>query len=273
MTVCIAVGCDCSLDGKNPKAIFVSDFLFTMGYTSTEAGIKTRKLGKRWHVAFSGDDTSHTNEVMANAQKELRDQEKISAFDAANAIVESYHLVRERQIENRFLRTYKMTMDQFLQTGKKIFPASHYLNMLYEIERYDLGCQFLAGGFTSDSSPMPSFFTVTNPGEFTPFDNIGYCAIGSGFANAISYLARRNQTVFSTYERSLYSAIAAKHLAEKAPGVGPQTLVIVQECGVDEPIWLESEQIEAISKIWREEEEKIGPSNLETRVHDILGHK
>jgi hypothetical protein len=269
MTVCVAVGCDCSRDERNPKIIFVSDFLLSIGHTSAEVGLKTHTLGKRWHVMFSGEDISHVNEVIDNARGTLKNQPQVSPSQASVALSEAYHLVRKRQIENRFLRTYDMTMKQFLAKGKDTFPENHYLNIIYEIDRYNLGCQFLAAGFMSDGSPLPSFFTVTNPGEYVSQDTIGYCAIGSGATNSISYLARRNQSVFETYERSLYKAIAAKHLAEKAPGVGPETLVIVQELGKRDR-WLDKEQIEAVSKIWKEEEADIGPRNLETRVRDIL---
>ncbi len=64
MTVCIAVGCDCSAERKNPKVIFVADFLLSMGYTSAEVGLKIRKLGRRWNIMFAGDDISHVTGVI-----------------------------------------------------------------------------------------------------------------------------------------------------------------------------------------------------------------
>lgn len=266
VTVCIAVGCDCEIAGKKPKIIFVSDLLLSVGFTSSESTIKVRRLAKGWTIMFAGRDVSHAPSVIHTAGIKLEGQDKTGAFQAATAIAESYQLVRRVQLENKFLGTYGMNMKEFLSQGRKIFPESHYLNLIYEMERYDLGCQFLVAGFGSDEAKFPSFFTVSNPGEFSPLDDIGYGAIGSGDANAISYLARRNQDEYQSCERSLYTAIAAKHLAEKAEGVGKQTFVVVAECGNDTPCFLDEPSIEEISKMWRDEEQNIMPKDLEQRI-------
>jgi hypothetical protein len=96
MTVCIAVGCDCDL-GKNPKVIFVSDFLLSLGYTSAEVALKIRKLGKSWSAMFAGNDISHASGVLNTAQDTLKKNEKITGFTAAEALSDSYHLVRRAQ--------------------------------------------------------------------------------------------------------------------------------------------------------------------------------
>src|SRR3989442_1272706 len=243
-----------------------------MGYTSAEVGLKIRGLGKRWGVMFAGKDISHASSVIQTASNILEKDDEITGIRAASALSEAYHTVRRKQIENRLLLTYDMSMQQFMEKGKDAFPESHHLQLLYDIANYDLGCIFLAAGFMSDRSKYPCLFMVQNPGEFFPMDDIGYSAVGSGDVNAISHLARRNQDVYATFERSLYTAIAAKHLAEKAQGVGKETFVVILEPGVPKPLFLQRSQIEQVSKMWREEEEHVEPQGLEKRMIDIIGN-
>ena len=269
MTVCIAVGCDCLSDERAPRIILVADALLSLGYTSTETAYKSRQLEKGWAVMMAGEIT-HACEVRDTASGTLnREKTEKTATVVSDAMAAAYQTIRRTQIENRMLKTYDLTMKEFTEGGKVAFPESHHLNLLYEMERFDLGCEFLVAGFSSQSSDLPCFFTVRNPGVISVFDDIGYCAIGSGEINAISYLARRDQELHSTFERSLYNAIVAKHLAEKASGVGRLFGVVVLERG-KEFLVLDDSQTSAIAEIWKKEEENISPPNLESRIAGIV---
>jgi hypothetical protein len=270
MTVCIAVGCDCLSDEKAPKIILVADALLSLGYTSTETAYKSRLLEKGWAVMMAGEDITHGSEVRDTASGILKKKTEKTAAVVSDAMATAYQAIRRSQIESRVLKTYDLTMEEFVKDGKAAFPESHHLNLLYEMDRFDLGCEFLVAGFSSETSDVPCFFTVRNPGVTAVFDDIGYCAIGSGEINAISYLARRDQEVHSTFERSLYNAIVAKHLAEKASGVGKLFGVVILENGKEFSV-LDDSQTFAISEIWKKEEEKISPPNLESRIAKIVG--
>jgi hypothetical protein len=270
VTVCIAIGCDCRIDREKPKLILISDRLISLGYTSTESAFKTRFLCEGWSVLVAGDDITHARAVVGAAQRALKDNKDTKKPSLVlDVMTDSYHLIRRRQIEHRFLKTYDMSMEDFKAKGKKVFPESHHLNLLYEIERFDLGCQFLVSGFSSNSSKHPCFFMVENPGVASIYDDFGYCAIGSGSINAMAHLARRDQNWSTTYERSLYNGIAAKHLAERASGVGPDFTVVVEECGSATSYFPEDHITKAIAEIWKEEESVI-PRNLDQRIADIL---
>jgi hypothetical protein len=248
----------------------MSDSLLSLGYTSADVALKARGLCEDWTIMFAGEDISHAKEVIDAARLSLgRDKAPTSAAKVAGEVTRAYRSVRRGQLQNMHLGTYGMTMRQFVRDGKSSFPESHHLNLLYEFDRYDLGCQFLVAGFVSDESDYPCFFTVENPGVVSIYDDFGYCAIGSGSVNAMSYLSRRNQRTGTCFERSLYNAIAAKYLAEKASGVGRIFQLVIHERG-KHPYFPEEKKIDAITRIWLEEEQHYSPPLLEKRIADIL---
>ena len=98
---------------------------------------------------------------------------------------------------------------------------------------------------------------------------MGYYAIGSGDVNAVTYLARRNQHSICSFEESLFNAVAAKKLAEKAQGVNEVTVVLVMEAGNPKTKWLSPTQVKDIVKIWDEEESNIRPKDFKVRIKKI----
>ncbi len=270
MTVCIAMACDCAEKPQGqPKIVLVTDRMLSMEITSSEA-LKIRPLGRGWSVMFAGNDVSLVTPVIGNARAKLEESQNYSDSSLASAMVNSYQRIRRKQIQHTFLSSFGWTTDELLAKGLASFPEAHYLTLLYEIERFDLGCQFLVSGFRSEEALLPSMFFVSNPGVFVPHELTGYAAIGTGATSAISYLDRREQGPWMSLAECVYNGIAAKDLAEKALGVGTGTTVLVMKRGAEEPIWLEDDQIEAIKEIWKKEEANIRPSGLEARVSKIL---
>ncbi len=269
MTICIAIACDCLGENAKSRMVLVADLLLSTGITSTEIGLKARPLYGGWNGMYAGNDISLADPILRAAAQTLRKLNEFSENTVMKTMQTAYRKVREQQIESSYLSSYGWKMEQFLQQGRAAFPESHYLNLIYEIERFDLQCQFLVSGFDPNSE-LPCIFEVRHPGVVIPIERLmGYGAIGSGATNAISYLARRDQGIHLSLAQSVYNGVAAKNLAEKALGVGTRTMVMIVEPGNETPSFLSHEQIAGINQIWREEAD-FKPKDLEARASKYL---
>jgi hypothetical protein len=269
VTVCLAVGCDAN--GDVPKIVFVSDRELSLG-TTTTSELKARYLALNWGVMFAGDDVTYAEDVIDEARILVAQNPPATAKRAANAMSQAYQKIRRERLEELYLGTYGWTMQEFVQQGSEVPSATHRQFLIDSFERYDLGCQFLVAGFSSLNAAHPTVFEVHNPGIYVNRSLIGYSAIGSGSVNAIAYLSRQNQEVADSLSVSTYNAIVAKRLAEKAPGVGSETVAFILARGQksDHDIrWL-GQEIEDITKIWLTEEADIRPRELNNRVSAIL---
>jgi hypothetical protein len=190
--------------------------------------------------------------------------------EACRAIVKSYQDVRRAQIEQIYLATFGWDTETFMRQGPDVPTVAHREYLLTEMERFDLGCQFLVAGFSSPTSKAADIFEVHNPGRLVLQNITGYASVGSGSTSAISYLARREQTGFMSCAQTVYNVIVGKRLAEKAIGVGKETSVFILERGNPKPKWLSTEQILAITEMWTDEEAFVRPRDFESRVTNIL---
>lgn len=270
MTVCIAVACD-KHSGAAPKLIMASDTLMSFGITSTDA-LKARGLSETWSVMMAGDDVTYAETVITTAQQLIASKSTRELRDAAFSVGRAYQIVRRNVIEEEYLSPYNLDLDSFLSKGPDFPTASKRQSVLDEIAGFDLSCTFLVAGF-SPSNSNPCIFEIVNPGKYVPRSSVGYWAIGSGDINVITYLARRNQKGSTDFATSLYNAIAAKKLAEKASGVGQNTHVYILEAGINGIKWVNSPQIAQIEEMWEKEEAHVRPSNLAKRVGEIVDVK
>jgi hypothetical protein len=266
MTVCIAVSCE--KNSANPRIVMVSDTLVTMGITSADA-LKGRWLADTWSVLMAGDDVTYAEDVISEAAIQLGLKPTNSLADAAAAMTHAYQTIRRKQIEDSYLSAYGLDMAGFLAQSADYPTPTKRQSILDEIDKFNLGCEFVVAGF-SPTTAVPYIFQVCNPGKYIPQSLLGYWAIGSGEVNAITYLARRNQHANDALESTLYNAIAAKKLAEKAAGVGKTTVAYIMEFGKTEVRWVKPQEIEDISIMWESEESYVRPTNLRDRMKTIL---
>jgi hypothetical protein len=74
----------------------------------------------------------------------------------------------------------------------------------------------------------PIFFSVTSPGKFTYYSQIGFWAIGSGETHALgSFFNSRNPLKALDRQSILYRVCEAKFNAENAVGVGETTCAMI----------------------------------------------
>jgi hypothetical protein len=271
MTVCIVVACDEQAADTVPKLIMVSDTLLTLGATSARV-LKARGIAPMWNTLVAGDDVTYTEDVIELARELVSLKQDHTLADIASSMTKAYQTIRRQQIEAQYLSSYDLTISEFLSKTPDFPTPTKRQSILDEIDKFDLGCEFLVCGFPSKdrkASKSPHIFQITNPGRYVPQTLLGYYAIGSGDISAVTYLARRNQHSFCSFEESLFNAIAAKKLAEKAQGVNEVTLVLVAEAGNPKTKWLTPAQIKGIVKIWDEEESKVRPNDFKERIKKI----
>jgi hypothetical protein len=273
VTICIAAACNCYRDSEKSALVFALDRSISLGgMTSVETGVKGRHLHDTWNAMFAGNDVSHVETVIRSVCASLLQNNERSLAGVSATMVETYQRVRQKQVEDIYLSPLGWNLEQFINRGRKLLPSSEYARILSEIQRYELGCEFLVGGFEPSAGGPRSarIFQVVNPGTIIPNDMSGFSAIGSGSINAYAYLARREQQRKTSLAETVYNVIAAKILAEKAIGIGRETHVVVIRNG--EPTQTHLRKVDRIREIWEKEEEDIRPRQLEERVSEILNH-
>ncbi len=274
VTVCISIACDCFHSPMVPKFILIADQMISTVTSSTQVGIKIRWLSKGWYVMYAGTDVSMVETIIAKAQNSLAARPTIArASEVSQEMRNAYQVTREQKVRDAYLSSFHWDINQFLQDGRRLLGEANFTNLLFQIEQFDLGCSFLVCGFDSQNATNPMFFEVDNPGVATPQMATGHAAIGSGAPNAISYLDWRGQSWSLSLEESVYNGVAAKALAEKAIGVGPETSTIglILERGQESGRPLTAGDLQPIRDIWSNEEANVRPPNIKERVAIILG--
>jgi hypothetical protein len=270
VSTCIALGCECFQDKPKAKLVLVMDTKLTLGgVTSVETGLKGQLIGDHWHAMFAGNDISHANTVLSLANSYLNEKPDQGAQDAVNCLTQAFHEVRKKQIEDQVLSSFGWTIEDFLKTGRKQLPFSHFSSFMAEIQNYDLGCQFIFSGFVEENANEPQIFIVENPGVASPRDAIGFACIGAGASNAEAYLTWREQGRYDSLWETVYNGIAAKALSEKAIGVGVETNVLIIPNSGNHG-FLKPKNMEEIRAIWEAEEHHYRPENLEKRIKSLV---
>jgi len=70
-------------------------------------------------------------------------------------------------------------------------------------------------------------YVVFSPGSIEPFERIGYVAIGSGAPHAQNTFILERYSPETSFDKALYLVYKAKKIAERAPGVGQSTDIVV----------------------------------------------
>jgi hypothetical protein len=276
LTVCIGIACDLAGTDSGPNIVLISDRQICFGPTSTDTGMKTLTLCKDWRLMFAGNDIGMVRPVAYLAGSTLVEKGTTDLPDVIHAMVDAYQAIRRRSIEDTYLSSWGWKIEDFRNSGKALLPETHFQNLIYEIERFDLDCEFLVCGLPCTAASgnrafyFPEIFYVNNPGIFSVVeDSLGYAAIGSGNTLAMAYLAQRRQMPMLTLEESVYNGIVAKHVAERSMGVGQETIVEIMYPGKQDRM-LSNEKIETITEMWKQQEENSRPKNLREKMAEVL---
>jgi hypothetical protein len=182
-------------------------------FSNEDATIKSWMFHRRWLAMFVGGDISPCNPILRAVTAQIGDEEPIAEL-VKRAFEIHYQAYLSNLAAARVLGRWKLSMEEFLETGRKKFGADVFDGLVSQIEQVKLQCQFLVCGFEGPS--IPHVFTVRNPGYVEDRSIPGYWAIGSGDFAAMSTLGFYKQSVVKSLGATYYNVMAAKFMAEKA---------------------------------------------------------
>lgn len=222
MTLCVGAF------GENGDTLATAnDLMVAFGGSSgtnianTPALMKNFHFHDTWLGTFAGA-VSPVEPVLDRVLKRLEGAP--NSFNAVvSAFTDSFKDERKQHLTDRVLAKYGLDYDTFLRDGKGLLKRGQYEKMWEELRDYDLGTQFLVGGF--DDTGKQHLFTVADPGFADHHTGHGYCAIGIGQEEALRMMGFRGYNwgqVSAT--QCIYSVLEAKIFGE-GPLVGRETVV------------------------------------------------
>ena len=231
MTICIAA--ISHVYGEDPCLVTASDQMVSGAIISADrVTIKVKPFHNDWLAMMSADDLTQCTAIIEKAREYFTGRaNKLATARAVFKRAYSQHLVEMR--EDAALTGYGLSMKGFLKDGRKKLSERMYESIRKQMEEVKAGCTFLVAGF--DLAGLPHIFEVSEnkDGGVTDhvYDNVGFCAIGSGQYIAETILCSLGQTTHRDFHQTLFNVCAAKFMAEKAIGVGKATCVYCKKRG------------------------------------------
>lgn len=224
MTVCIA-----ALYENGRGCVVASDLMttahFPIGYEFEREDVE--KIVRIHdpacvYVLISGD-VIFANEVIDGARREIIAQDIKDTALIAEALRKSYQIIRRKHIVRNELEPRGLDLDMYYQNQQKMLaPVVQMIDNA--LRTWNPRVDFIVAG--KDESLCHTYI-VTNPGDLSCHDSIGYVAIGSGAPHAI-------YTLIESYRKSIDKDTIvelikkAKERSEVAPGVGKKTKIICE---------------------------------------------
>lgn len=240
MTVCVAALCNSGL-----SIILAADRRIGMGFVEgeMESG-KIRFLHQYWRAMIAADeDAAYAFEVVAKAKERLKAQEHPNVADVKHILAESYQQVKNDHVVAKYLPP-GWTLEAFNKQGAGSIPELKYIEILTNMQRYDLGIQILVCGFGEWRGEI---LRVGDRGLVTIQTDSGFDAIGSGDYAAFSTLFQRKYAPSMKEDEALYYVYEAKWAAQRASGVGEETDVLVFNRKRSEVAW--DEDLKSLEEI------------------------
>lgn len=222
MTICIAIRCDCSQDGKEitPRVIMAADRMITSNYLEIEFEHplpKLTALTKNCVVATAGDALAPSDLFELARQKITQSKHTHQISEIVTILKESYVELRDKKIEDFILKPAGISSIETFYKSQQFMHPEIVLKTFEEIKKFDFGVQLLIGGVDNSGSHI---YAIDNPGFSFNLDSLGYDAIGSGENHAILTFIGANYHSKTSFEEALYLTYKAKRISEKAPGIG-----------------------------------------------------
>jgi 20S proteasome alpha/beta subunit len=208
--------------------------MVTAGSTTFEmAGAKRLDLTPKIY-AFSSGDASDSLFIGRRAKAKIAVADAQSVEQAAECYAEAYREFRLEVFERELLTPIGLTLAEYNAQQRDFDPQ-----VVARIDRFlrddflpmsgrSFGGSTIIAGVDVVSGPIPGFisahiYLITDPGQITCHDEIGFVAVGSGAAQAEAYLMSDSYSQFKTFNEATLAVYCAKRRAETAVGVGPST--------------------------------------------------
>lgn len=263
MTICMAVICE---DGK--AAICATDRMVTHHGLSLQfehAQPKITALTDKCCAMTAGSALSHTD-ILEQVQGSLAALKDPLIAQAVACIKEAYQQARMEELkEHHLIPRGIRDIAHFLEIQGRLEQLIT-TTIQYEIDTFDYGVEMIISGLSQDGAHI---YGIRNPGVSARFDALGFHAIGSGLPHATNSLIARGCNRDLPLLESLMIVTEAKIMAEKAPGVGPDTdmcIVTLDGCTSVDPTGFD--QIRPIYQRWALNDPK-WKHELQTFLQDI----
>lgn len=267
VSVCIATM------AENRNAFVVAtDQMATIGDVSTDhAFVKVDILAQPamlvpfWAILWAGNDISVVPPIVRYARSRLgglTPRPPLTADEVATTLAEAYQIELRKRINAEILSPFGVDVASYPGRGEEIF-GDHFPAIIQRIGDYVLDCDLLVCGF--DNARDPVMFTVARKGMVQFWDKLGFGVIGSGSQMALSSFVMRGHNREGSLEQAIYNVCEAKFWAEKAPGVGKHTTVLV----IDQQQFLKPVPVEVVARI-RGEWERDGRPSLSNGMMAVI---
>lgn len=197
----------------------VSDAMITGEELAIEFEHRTPKifeLTDNCVASTAGNALVHT-ELFDAVKEKVEELKSPRITDVVECIKLCFANLRQRDIEERILKPRGFpNLQAFYETQESLIREVA-LTIQNDIDTYEYGLDVLVGGIDDKGAHI---YWVSDPGTSVSFDSIGYHAIGSGDAHAITTLITNDYHEQFQLPRALLLAYQAKKIAERAPGVG-----------------------------------------------------
>jgi hypothetical protein len=262
MTLCIA-----AVALKEMQIVTISDQMLsteTMSIESESLKFGVREGPNRWISLFAGDPTI-AQSVVRCAHKALTGT-LTTTDEEASSYQNGFKEELKKKIEDTVLSPYGWSLEKFLRDGLKSFGENIFAQILNQINNVELETDFVVAGF--DEKGVPEIFSITDPGIREFHRMLGFHAIGCGatLANA-SLMSNFNGD--APIEHIIYRLAEAKFRAEKAPGVGKNTVVTIHgkqgEIKVISP-----EDVEQVRSLWNSKGNPPVPTEAKSIIKPLM---
>jgi 20S proteasome alpha/beta subunit len=220
MTVCVAAYCSAA-----DAWVCAADYLLSVGDMAAENLVfKMDAIGSNWIAMSAGNDMSPLRNILGAVHEEVKAKDD-SLPTILDAFRKAYRAEITQAVETDLLSRFQMDMSEFKRDGNNIFGPEIFSRMVYQIQETELDLAFLVVGFDRGKERI---FKVSTPGKITFYDSPGFWALGSGETAALSILfACKSPIVFKSLPAVVSKVAQAKFAAERVPGVGQLTSIVI----------------------------------------------
>ena len=220
MTVCIGTICE-----KGDVVIVTTDRMWTSPYLSIEYEYpesKIEKLSPTCVAAVAGVVVFPT-EAFERVRDKIEREGIRSISGIAYTLRDEYAEERKKRVDDDIFRPRSMTIDEFYGGRQKALDPNLVQMLDAEVMSYKFELDILVAGVDRKGH----LYVIFPPGRIEPFERVGYIAIGSGSPHAQSTFIVERYSPEASFDKALYLTYKAKKIAERAPGVGPSTDMVV----------------------------------------------
>ncbi|HEX7727504.1 MAG TPA: hypothetical protein VF392_00600 [Terracidiphilus sp.] len=222
MTVCIAA------IFENFGIVGASDRMLTAGDVQFEPSVPKVRFWTSSIASLIAGDANMQAEIATSVKLETDDLIKqatawIKVQDIAELYKRKCDLAIRRRAEERILAPFGLTLPDFMR-GQKDFSPEFVKDIGSELLNFE--GPFVQTIIVGCDETGPHIYTVDN-NSIQCHDSVGFAAIGAGETHANSAMMAYNHTFRHSLADTLRAVFFSKKGAEIAPGVGPNTDMIV----------------------------------------------